>query len=237
MLLGEISGALVKAIQENVESVRKGNIYAKSPPDEAGTLPSIFVHIPSFTFDDAGLGGAGAEVKEEKSEAFSGNGERTAFSLAGKPQRPLIRVEAPPGQVQLENIDYRMDYSKGTIVFRSAPPKGRQNVSVRYNSASGSGRTREVHLGAVCNVDVWAGNEKQRDDIAIDVIKAVALSQEELSGTGMQVRPVEGKDLPDSDLPKGVRVRRLVYSVEANLQVKVPAARIERVDVKQLPPK
>jgi hypothetical protein len=236
-LLGEISGELVKAIQEGVQSVGRENVAARSPRDESAPLPAVFVYSPRFTFEDAGLGGEGVEVKEERRESFSGDGARTVFSLAGKAQRPLVRVEAPVGQVQLENVDYRMDYSKGTISFRSPPPAGAENVSVKYNSAGGSGKTKEVHLNVVCYVEVWAGNEKQRDDITVDVIRAVALAQDDLAGKGMQLRPLEGIDLYDSkDLPGSVRAKRLAYSVEANLQVKVPAARIERVEVKQLPP-
>lgn len=237
-MLGEISGDLAKAIQENIESVTKKNVSARSPPSSAGSLPAVFVYSPRFTFEEVGIGVEGTDVKEEKNESFNGDGSRTSFSLSGKAQRPLVRVEAPAGQVQVERIDYRMDYAKGTIVFRSAPPKGKQNVSVIYNSASGAGRTRQIHLNVVCNVDVWAGNEKQRDDITVDVIRAVALSQETFASDGRQLKPVEGIDLYGAaDLPENVRAKRLVYTVEANLEVKVPAARIERIDVKQLPPK
>jgi len=234
----EISAGLVKALQDRIDSVGKGNIAPRSPRPELAPLPAVFVYSPSFTFEDVGLGGEGVEVKEEKRETFSGDGTRTAFSLAGKPQRPLLRVESSAGRLEIENVDFKIDYSKGTITFRSAPPKGAENVSVKYNSAAGSGKTKQVHLTAVYNLEVWAGNEKQRDDITVEVIKAVALSQEDFANQGMLVKPVEGLDLYASrDIPAGVFAKRVVYSVEANLQVKVPAARIERVDVRQLPPK
>lgn len=236
-MLNEISGGLVKALQERLDSVSKGNIAARSPRQEAVPLPAVFVYSPSFTFEDVGIGGEGVEVREEKRENFNGDGARTLFSLAGKAQRPLLRVESSAGQVQIENVDYRMDYAKGTIKFRSPPPKGSKNVSVMYNSASGAGKTKQIHLNAAYSLEVWAGNEKQRDDITVDLIRAVALSQEDFASKGILVKPVEGLDLYASgDLPGGVFAKRLVYSVEANLEVKVPAARIERVDVRQLPP-
>jgi len=237
-MLGEISGDLARAIQENIESVNKKNINARSPPRSSTSLPAVFVYSPRFTFEDSGIGGEGTEIKDDKKESFNGDGVRTSFELEGKPQRPLLRVEAPSGQVQMENVDYRMDYAKGSINFRSAPPKGKNNVSVKYNSAAGAGKTKQVHLTVVCNVDVWAGNEKQRDDITVDVISAVSLSQEKLANEGKQVKPVEGVDLyGDAGLPDKVCAKRLVYQVEANLEVKIPAPRIERVDVRQLPPK
>jgi len=238
VVLSEISSGLVKALQERVESVSRENIASRSPRHDPVPLPAVFVYSPNFTFEDVGLGGEGVEVKEEKREAFSGDGARTVFSLAGKAQRPLTRVESSPGHLQIENSDYRVDYPKGTITFRSPPPKGTENVSVKYNSAAGAGKTKQIHMTVVYNLEVWAGNEKQRDDITVDMIKAVALSQEDLANKGMQVKPVEGVDLYSSkDLPSGVFAKRLVYSVEANLQVKIPATRIERVDVRQLPPK
>jgi hypothetical protein len=237
-LLTEISSGLVKALQDGLDSVGRENIAARSPRAQPVPLPAIFVYSPSFTFEDVGLGGEGVEVREEKRESFSGDGARTVFSLAGKAQRPLLRVEAPAGQAQLENVDYKVDYAKGTLAFRSPPPKGAKNVVVRYASATGAGKTKQIHLNATYSLEVWAGNERQRDDIAVDVIRAVALSQEGFAGRGMLVKPVEGLDLYASkDLPSGVFAKRLVYSVEANLEVKVPAARIERVDVRQLPPK
>jgi len=238
VLLSEISGGLVKALQERVESVSRGNVASRSPRPEPVPLPAVFVYSPSFVFENVGLGGEGVEVREEKRETFNGDGSRRVFSLAGKAQRPLLRVEASAGQVQIENVDYKVDYVKGTIAFRSPPPKGAENVSVKYNSATGAGKTKQIHLTAAYYLEVWAGNEKQRDDITVDVMKAVALAQEDLATGGMLVKPVEGVDLYASkDIPGGVFAKRLVYSVEANLQVKVPAARIERVDVRQLPPK
>ncbi len=237
-MLGEISSGLVKALQDRMESVNRGNIASRSPRPEQIPLPAVFVYSPSFTFEDVGLGGEGVEVKEERRESFSGDGARTVFSISGKAQRPLLRVESSAGHMELENVDYKMDYSKGTITFRSPPPKGAENVSVKYNSATGAGKTKQIHLVTVYNLEVWAGNEKQRDDITVDMIKAVALAQEDFANKGMMVKPVEGIDLYASrDIPGGVFAKRLVYSVEANLQVKIPAARIERVDVKQLPPK
>ncbi len=238
MVLSEISSGLVKALQERMESVNKENIASRSPRLDPVPLPALFVYSPNFTFEDVGLGGEGVEVKEEKRESFSGDGSRTVFSLAGKAQRPLLRVESSTGHLQIENVDYKMDYSRGTITFRAPPPKGSENVSVKYNSAAGAGKTKQIHMNATYNVEVWSGNEKQRDDITVDVIKAVALAQEDFANRGMLVKPVEGVDLYASkELPGGVFAKRLVYSVEANLQVKIPASRIERVDVRQLPPK
>lgn len=237
-MLGEISSGLVKALQDNIDSVSNKNIAARSPPSDKGSLPAVFVYSPSFTVEDVGLGGEGVEVRVEKSESFSGDGSKSAFSISGKAQRPLVRVEAPQGEAQIENVDYKMDYARGTITFRSPPPKGAKNVTIKYNSAADAGKTKQIHLNTVYNLEVWAGNEKQRDDITVDVIKAVALSQEDLAAAGMIVKPVEGVDLYGSDsLPKGVFAKRVVYQVEANLQVKIPAARIERVDVRNLPPK
>jgi hypothetical protein len=237
-LLTEISGGFVKALQDRMESVSKENIGARSPLPTPVPLPAVFVYSPSFTFEEVGLGGEGVEVKDEKSEVFSGDGTKQVFSLSGRAQRPLVRVEASLGQLQIENIDYHVDYGRGTITFRTPPPKGAENVSVRYNSAAGSGKTKQIHINAMYNLEAWAANEKQRDDITIDIIKAVALSQDDFASKGLHVKPVEGVDLYSSrDIPAGVHAKRVVYSVESNLQVTIPSARIERVDLRQLPPK
>jgi hypothetical protein len=235
-LFSEISGGLVKALQDKTETLDKDSILSRNPRTGPGPLPTVFVYSPEFSFADVGLGGEGTDVKEEKKESFNGDGANTTFILSGRAQRPLVRVESAPGQVQIEGPDYTMDYSKGRLNFRSAPPKGKGSVLVKYNSATGGGKTKEVHLDMVYNVDVWASSEKQRDDITVDAIKAMTLSQDEFAAKGMQLKPVKGLELyAEKGMPEGIFAKRLVYSVEANLQVKVPVSRIERVDVKQLP--
>jgi hypothetical protein len=235
-VFAEISGGLVKSLQDKTETLDKDSILSRNPRTGPGPLPTVFVYSPEFSFADVGLGGEGTDVKEEKKESFNGDAENTTFILSGRAQRPLLRVESAAGQVQIEGPDYTMDYVKGRLNFRSAPPKGKGNVIVKYNSATGGGRTKEIHLDLVYNVDVWASSEKQRDDITVDAIKAIVLSQDEFTAKGIQLKPVKGLDLyADKSIPDGVFAKRLVYSVEANLQVKVPASRIERVDVRQLP--
>jgi hypothetical protein len=235
-LFGEIAGELVKALREGIPDASNDMVVAGSPPQPIGALPRLFIYSPKFTFDDGGLGGGGGEATAQVSDSLDGDGKATAFTLSERPYRPLIRVESPRGQPKVENVDFTVNYNKSSIAFKSPPTKGKGNVVVRYNSSARSGKTRQVRLNIAYNIDVCAADEKQRDDLAIDAIKAVALAQEDLSTKGFQVKPVDGMDVPsDPEAPNGAFVKRLGYSVEASLQVVIPVPPIESVEVKQLP--
>jgi hypothetical protein len=234
-LFGEIAGEIVKAL-ESLEMIPKGNLSAKTPGPTPAGLPAVYVYNPRFVFEDGGFGGGAAQVATEIKESLSGDGSTTSFVLSGRPQRPLLRLEHPTGVPNMENVEFTVDYSKASISFSSPPAKGEGNIVVRYNSAKGAGTLRYVRLNLSYNVDIWSATERERDEATIEAIKAVALSQENLSQKGMQLRPVEGRDLGREDgIPTGVFAKRVVYSVEVNLPVKVPAPTIEKIELKQVP--
>lgn len=171
--------------------------------------------------------------KELTQESFVCDGKTTSFKLQGKPERPLVSVETPPKVPRTEPEDYRMDYSKGILTFRTPPEKGKENLVVRYYSASKAGSVKSVRMNVNYYVEVWAKDELERDRLTVEVIKALAMSQEDFATKGLHVKPVQGRNLEGRD---GIFAKRLMYSVEANLKVKIPAARIERVEVKQTKP-
>ena len=232
-MFDEISSEIVRALQSNMTGFPKESIRTGTPAPDSKSFPLVSVTSSDFKFEDAGLGGNASVEKELALESFSCDGKITTFKLEGKPERPLVSVEFPPKVPHSEPEEYRMDYSKGVITFREAPKKGKDNLIVKYYSASKAGSIRSIRMNVNYNVDVWSKNEAERDRLTIDVIKAIAISQEDFSTKGMHVKPVEGKNL---EATEGIFAKRLVYGVEADLKVKIPAARIERVEVRQTKP-
>lgn len=244
MLLDDIANELVKALRENLSVPSKDKISTDRPDvKKATSLPAISVASSDFTFQDAGVGGGGGEIRDEAQEYLTGDGKATSFALSGRPIRPMLRVESPTGVPKDEKTDYTVDYAGGRITFNSPPPKGRNNVLVRYYSADTSGTTKYVQMNINYNVDVWASDGKQRDDITIEAIRAIALSGETMSMKGMRIKPVQGLNLElDEGNDNGERgtngifAKRLIYSVEANLEVKTVVPRIERIEIEQKAP-
>jgi hypothetical protein len=234
-----IGSEIVKALQENIPDISRENISTRKPDiKKPAQLPAISVSSSEFTFEDAGVGGGGSDVKDQAEEHLSGDGKTTSFTLSGRPIRPLLRVEAPEGEVKLEKSDYTVDYGKRVITFSSPPPKGRNNILVRYYSAKAAGDTKFVRMNITYNVDVWAKDEPQRDRIAVDAIKAILLAEEGLATKGIRVKPSQGLNFePESKITDGVFAKRLVYNAEAHLEVKVPVPTIERIEIEHKPPK
>ncbi len=236
-MLDAITDELIKALQEGLPDFPKDRIGTEKPNLKKTTaLPAISVSSAEFTFQDGGVGGGGTDVKSEGEEYLTGDGKTTTFTLSGKPIRPMLGVKSRKGEAKTENEDYAVDYRKGTITFVSPPPKGVNNILVRYYSASSSGDTKYVQMNITYNVDVWAAGEKERNSITIDVIRAIALSEEGLSMKGMRITPSQGLNLTLDEEVGRVSAKRLIYSVEANLQVKIPVPRIERIEIEQKAP-
>jgi hypothetical protein len=238
-LLDAIADELVRALQAGLPDIPEARIRTDKPNlKKTSDLPAISVSSAEFTFQDAGVGGGGTDVKDVVKVYFSGDGKTVTFTLSDKPIRPMLGVESPKGHAKVENNDYTVDYVKSEITFSSPPPRGKNNVLARFYSASTSGEAKYVQMNITYNVDVWATEEKERDSLTIEVIKAIVLSEEGLSTKGMRVTPSRGLNLDAEDIgADGVVAKRLIYSVEANLQVKTLVPTMERIEIEQKPPK
>ena len=235
-MLNEITDELVRVLQGGLPDVPPARIGTARPDLKKGAkLPAISVSSDAFTLQDGGVGGGGTDVISEAEERLSGDGAKRSFTLSGKPIRPLLRVESPVGTLKTEEDgDYGVDYAKGVVIFGAPPPRGRENVLVKYRAAGTSGETKYVRMSITYNVDVWATAERERDDLTMDVIKAIALSEESLAMKGMRITPSQGLNLEQGE--GEAFAKRLIYSVEANLRATTPVPRIERIEIEQKPP-
>lgn len=237
-MLDDIATELVKALQENLEDFPAQKVVKQRPSaPKPADLPLISVSSDSFTFVEAGIGVGSADLKVEASQTLSGDGKTLAFTLTDKPVKPLISVETPKGRRRLEPTDYSVDYPQSVITFSAPPAAGTNNIIVRYRPTSGAGESKNIQMNISYDLDVWAKDETQRDLVTVQVIKAMALSEEGLSAKGIRVTPAQGMniDAPEG-WPAGIFAKRLVYSAEANLQVKVPITRMEKITIEQKKP-
>jgi len=235
-LFDEISEELVKALQANLKYFPAEAIRRSPPSSKLDKFPTISIQSADFVLEEAGLGGGESIEKDVAEERFSGDGKNKEFKLAAKPERPLLRVESPLKAPKSEPEDYEVDYSSGTVRFLAAPEAGKDNVIVKYYSASSAGALKSVRLNVNYHIDVWATDEVQRDHLTIEVIKALMVSQEGFSSRGIRVKPLQGLNIePDSQLA-GTSAKRLVCEVEAELKVRMPVARIEKIALREVKP-
>ncbi|MDG6925369.1 MAG: hypothetical protein JRN09_02325 [Nitrososphaerota archaeon] len=233
----ELSEQVAAILKERLEIVPNQSVAAKAPGGKkVPRLPFVFVYTPEFTFEDSGVGGGGAQVSEEVQDSKEGDGKTVNFKLSQRAQRPLTSVESPPGTRLAEGTDFVVNYVTGRVTFQ-VPPKEEAPIVFRYLSAASAGRTRTVRLHIVCHIDVWGEDETSVDDIVLDVIKGMVLSQEALAGKGIQLKPSKGFILGQEDgLPDEIFAQRVVYTAEIEVQAKESVPRIESIEVRQKPP-
>ncbi len=233
----ELSERVVDVLKERLEIVPAQSIAARTPGGKkVPKLPFVFVYTPEFTFEDAGVGGGSVQVSEEVEDTREGNGKGATFKLSQRAQRPLKSVESPSGSQLIEGSDFTVNYGTGRVTFEK-PPKDGAAVVFRYLSAASAGRTRAVRLSVVLHVDVWGEDEASVDDIVLDVIKGMVLSQEALTRRGLNLKPSKGFILGQEDgLPDEIFAQRVVYTAETEVQARESIPRIESIEVRQKPP-
>ncbi len=227
-MFNKIESALIKVLKEQLKSVPEGNIDIKKPKS-GGKLPAISVANVAFEVKDVGVGSSIGGENAQAHEKFSGDGERTEFILSEKPVRPLIAVEHPLGS-RLNEANYTVDYVSGAVMFHKPPKKGEDNVSVKYLKPF---EVKGMKLNLVYHIDVWAGDEAQRDAITVEVMEAILREETTLNQQGVYPKPVKGFNVSLDDGSENVFGKTLEYLIEADLRVEVPHPRMEQIDIKK----
>jgi hypothetical protein len=199
-VISEIARILKEGIPPRIN---KNNIVLDRPNFSSKSvkvlLPLIAIYDSFFKFEEVGFGAGFSETREQIVEEFSGDGKTTLFKFRELPLRPLVKVESPKNYFRKEGDDFNVDYTKGTLTFRSPPAKGKNNALITYNIAKSAAQIKGLRLEIECNVDVWAKNAADCDMIAIDAMKALLVSTEELESKGINLRPSKGFSIVDDD--------------------------------------
>jgi hypothetical protein len=228
-MFSRIEAAIIAVLKENLEKVPKANISSKGPGLGA-KLPAIQVSNVSFEVKDAGFGQSIGAEDSLLEDVFSGDGAKQEFELSEKPLRPLISVEHPLRR-SLSEDDYTVDYRAGTITFRRPPAEGEGNIRLRYSKPS---EVKGMQLSMVYHIDVWAGDEAERDGIAAGVLEALLKEDSNLHNRGVYIRPIRGFNIdPREDAPKGGLGKTIECSVETEMRVEVPHPRMEEIELKR----
>lgn len=230
-MFSEIESTIIDVLQKNLQTVPKENISAEKPDLKAEkSLPAISVENVDFEADEVGVGRSVDTVDKQREEFFDGDGKKKSFKLGEEPVRPLLSVEHPVGTRRRRELDYAVDYKKGVINFHSPPAKGERNIVVRYQIPL---ETKGVKFSLRYHINVWSQNEAEKNQITVDVIKALLREEEIFNRKGMFIKPLRGFNMSRDEAPINVSGKTLEYLLEAYLQVEVPLPRIEKVEIEE----
>lgn len=228
-MFNEIENTMTEVLRKNLKAVPKENIGVRKPDfKEKKSLPAICIENLDFEADEVGVGRSVDTADKQREEFFSGDGKERSFKLSEKPLRPVLSAEHPVGTRLRRDVDYTVDYKEGVINLHSPPAKGERNVAVRYLMPL---ETKGVRFKLRYHVNVWSEDEAERNQIAVQVVKALLREEETFNRKGLVIKPLRGFNAPQNEATENFSGKTLEYLLEAYLQVEVPLPRIEGVKI------
>ncbi|OLD04403.1 hypothetical protein AUG19_00315 [archaeon 13_1_20CM_2_54_9] len=236
-ILPEVDQAILEAIREHVSRVPQKSILIRKSDSPPKTTPSVHIWNRAFTASDLSIGANAPEAGTTTEEQFDGDGKRISFKMSNPPLRPLSGVVIQPRRTLKEERDYTVDYARGILTFSEPPEKGRRNILLRYRSGKDAGEVKGLRLKLVYDLDVWATDVEEEGLIVSDIASAIMKTRETLASKGIQLRIEGGRDFsPNEGLPDGLLCKRVECTAEADMLVKIPIPRIEKIEVEQSVP-
>jgi len=225
-MLTEIEDRLVKILQERVDEIPKDSIVVNMEPAK---LPAVAISSLSFEFKNMGLVENIDEGNIEMEELFSSDGLKKSYSLKDKPLQETVQVECPQGTSLTERKDFDVNYEKSSIDFSKAPPKGKNNLFVKYLSHKKIMTVKGLKINGTYAIDVLHTDRAKADSLAEKVVKALLLAEDELAAEGIELKPVGGETLLEQG--KKTEKIRLNYSFEMEMRVRKIIPPITKITV------
>jgi hypothetical protein len=225
-MLSEIEDRLAIVLREKLVEVPRENIVVNANPSKP---PAVVISNLKFKFKSGDLTENADLGKVEREERLNGDGAKTSYRLQEKPLRNSVRVESPPGTRLAEEDAYVTNYGEGSIEFRKAPEKGRNNIFVRYNSQKSVMTLKALKVKALYSIEVLSENRTEADSLAEKVVKALLTVEDQLLEEGIEVKPVRGMTLAEEG-GKTAKVQ-LRYTVEKEMRVEQVVGPIEKIEI------
>lgn len=222
----EIEDRLARVLQEALVEVPKGNIIVSAKPTKP---PAIVISNLKFKFKSGDLAENAELGKIELEERLRNDGANTSYKLQEKPLKRSVRLESPPGTLLAEGDDYTVDYDEGSVEFRKAPVKGKNDVFVKYNSQKSIMTLKALKVKALYSIDALCESRKEADSLAEKVVKALLAVEDQLLGEGIEIKPVGG--ITSTEESGKTAMVRLRYTVEKEMRVERVVGPIEKIDI------
>jgi hypothetical protein len=224
-MLAEIEDRLSKILQEKLVEVPEENIGVEIKP---GKPPAVIISNLKFKFKNAALAENIDEGKIDLEERFNSDGVKTSYKLKEKPLKKSVRVESPPGTLLTEKDDYAINYDEGSIEFRKAPQKGKNNILVKYNSQKAVMMLKSLKVKALYSIDILGADRTEVDSLAEKVVKALMTVEDQLLAEGIELKSVGGVFAAEEGKTRRAQLR---YSVEKEMRVEQIVGPIEKIEI------
>lgn len=229
----DVEKAILETIQENLQSVPKGAIVVRRSDNPPKKMPAIWLWSRSFTTSDVAVSRDGPTIGEVVRDEFNGDGEKVSFKLSSPPLRPLLSVEHPPDGLAREGEHFKIDYGAGMLTFFEPPSRGNKNLVVEYYGGKKAAEVKSLRVSLHYSLDVWATDHAEESIIIDEIVSVLVKTREYLESMGIEIRLRGGSDLTQKEgVPDGLSCRRLEFDAEANLILRMPIPRIQRIEVK-----
>ncbi len=130
-----------------------------------------------------------------------------------------------------------MDYGTGVLTFFQPPKRGSKNLVVEYYAGKKSAEVKSLHVNLQYALDVWANDHDEEGVISDEIFSVFLKTRESLESKGIQIHLRGGSDLTQKDgVPDGLFCKRLEFDAEANLNLRMPISRIEKIEVRNAQP-
>lgn len=235
-MIQRITETITETLREQLKTVPKTSITTIEKLEKIKT-PGVTISSPEFVVAESSLSGSEPERKETHEEKFNGDGRAIEFTLRQKAVRP-VTVEYPIGETRKEPDDYSTDYSDNKVKFRVAPEKGKSNIVIRYAGAKSLAELRSLQLNLKYLIEVSGEDGAQRDEITLDVLRALVIAKELLENEGVNFR-IQGGRNEDYNHERGSEassLKRIECSAETKLTVEMPTGIMEKIFVEKLEP-
>ncbi len=233
-LIQRITETITETLREQLKTVPKTSITTREKSEKVKT-PGIIVSNPEFAVAESSLSGSEPERKETREEKFSGDGRSSEFTLTQKAARP-VTVEYPVGEPRREPDDYSVDYTENKVKFRTAPDKGKANIIIRYTGARSSAELRSLQLNLKYLIEVSGEDGAQRDEVTLDVLRALVIAKELLEREGVNFRIQGGRnDENNHESGSGTSsLKSIECLAETKLTVEMPTGVMEKILLEKL---
>jgi hypothetical protein len=200
-------------------------------------MPAIWVWNRSFTTSEVAVSTDGPTIGDVVRDEFSGDGEKLSFKLSTPPLRPILSVEHFPERRAKEGEHFKMDYGTGMLTFFQPPNRGSKNLVVEYYAGKKSAEVKSLRVNLHYALDVWANDHDEESLISDEIFSVFLKTRESLESKGIQIHLRGGSDLTQKDgVPDGLFCKRLEFDAEANLNLRMPISRIEKIEVRNAQP-
>jgi hypothetical protein len=237
LLFDEIENSIIDILTASnlevpKENFVRGNILIVS--NEKAVMPALSLYDIETAFLEANFGSNIEEKREENQDSFSGDSVQTTFVLSKRPLKPVGLVETPVGTPKREDLDFHVDYVKGSIEFAKAPDKGSNNIVATFTPFSGMIKVGGLRVVTKYKIDSWASTRNQCDDIATSVMRTLLLEKGKLAADGYTVKLISCSALTTTEPPQAqLFCRSLEYEIETQLTFEQPLEAVESIVIQQ----